>query len=53
MADPLPRSLAPQLATLVDAPPKNRGREIKLDGYRMLARIDGDQVRLFTRNAPD
>ncbi len=27
--------------------------EIKFDGYRMLARIDGDDVRLFTRNGND
>jgi len=54
-ADPPPRSLAPQLATPVDAPPKSADWqwEIKLDGYRMLARIDGEQVRLFTRNGHD
>ena len=54
-ADPPPRSLAPQLATPVDAPPKpgDWQWEIKLDGYRMLARIDGEQVRLFTRNWHD
>ncbi|HEX3062836.1 MAG TPA: DNA ligase D [Usitatibacter sp.] len=48
----LPLSLAPQLATLVDTPPKGPGwvYEVKFDGYRLLARIDGNDVRLFTRN---
>ena len=48
----LPLSLAPQLATLVEAPPRGPGwsYEVKFDGYRLLTRIDGDDVRLFTRN---
>ena len=53
--DPFPDELEPQLATLVSAPP-TRGDwtyEIKLDGYRILARIQGGAVRLFTRNAND
>ncbi|MEP7138289.1 MAG: DNA ligase D [Caldimonas sp.] len=51
----LPSSLAPQLATLVASPPADAGwiYEIKYDGYRLLARIDGDDVRLFTRNGND
>ncbi|MDZ3992455.1 DNA ligase D [Pseudomonas sp. Teo4] len=50
----LPVNLQPQLATLVDSPPSGDWRyEIKFDGYRMLARIDGDDVRLFTRNGHD
>jgi bifunctional non-homologous end joining protein LigD len=51
----LPAALSPQLATLVDrAPPGDDWvYEIKFDGYRMLARIDGDEVRLFTRNGND
>lgn len=51
----LPLALAPQLATLVDTPPKGDDwlYEIKFDGYRMLARIDGDDVRLFTRQGND
>ncbi|MGD9943281.1 MAG: DNA ligase D [Burkholderiaceae bacterium] len=52
---PLPAALAPQLATLVkDAPPGDDWHyEAKLDGYRILARIDGDDIRLFTRNGLD
>jgi bifunctional non-homologous end joining protein LigD len=52
----LPLALSPQLATLVDAPPANPAQwqyEIKFDGYRILARIDGDDVRLFTRQGND
>lgn len=52
----LPLSFAPQLATLVDAVPAEGDwlYEIKFDGYRLLARIDGaDDVRLFTRNGHD
>jgi bifunctional non-homologous end joining protein LigD len=48
----LPLSFFPQLATLVDEPPAGGGwiYEVKFDGYRVLARIDGDDIRLFTRN---
>ncbi|MBK5001866.1 DNA ligase D [Pseudomonas sp. S31] len=50
----LPDQLQPQLATLVDSPPSGDWRyEVKFDGYRILARIDGDEVRLFTRNGHD
>ncbi|CBW76558.1 ATP-dependent DNA ligase (EC 6.5.1.1) (plasmid) [Mycetohabitans rhizoxinica HKI 454] len=53
-AAPLPESLKPALATLVDAAPAGHWRyEIKFDGYRILARIDGDEVKLFTRNGND
>src|SRR4030095_2354786 len=46
-----PEFIAPQLATLVPAPPEGAGwvYEIKLDGYRILARIIGKDARLFTR----
>jgi hypothetical protein len=40
---PLPETLQPQLATLVDEPPADAGDwifEIKFDGYRMLARVE-------------
>jgi bifunctional non-homologous end joining protein LigD len=48
----LPLSLSPQLATLVDTPPTGGGwiYEVKFDGYRIVTRIDGGDVRLFTRN---
>jgi len=51
----LPLAFAPQLAVLVDEPPAGSGwtYEVKFDGYRLLARIDGDDVRLFTRNGND
>lgn len=50
----LPDTLQPQLATLVDSPPSGDWRyEVKFDGYRILARIDGDDIRLFTRNGHD
>lgn len=51
----LPATLKPQLATLVSAAPSGGDwtAESKLDGYRLLARVDGDDVRLFTRNGND
>ncbi|MCK9705566.1 DNA ligase D [Pseudomonas syringae] len=49
-----PDTLSPQLATLVEAPPAGDWLyEIKFDGYRMLTRIEGADVRLFTRNGHD
>ncbi len=47
--------MAPQVATPVNEPPRagEREWEIEFDGYRMLARLDGDQVRLFARNGRD
>ncbi|RQS12323.1 DNA ligase D [Burkholderia sp. Bp9002] len=55
----LPERLAPQLATLVDAPPQHGDwrYEMKFDGYRILARIDGTgahrHVKLTTREGHD
>lgn len=53
----LPQTLAPQLATLANAPPSDGVGwiyELKFDGYRMLARIDArGAVRLFTRSGND
>lgn len=51
-----PRDMAPQLATLVDGLPADPDAwiyEIKFDGYRIMARIDTDGIRLFTRNGHD
>jgi len=52
----LPATLAPQLATLASGAPAQGpwSYELKLDGYRLLARIDErGRVRLFTRNGND
>jgi bifunctional non-homologous end joining protein LigD len=51
----LPPFVEPCLATLVAAPPAGPGwvYEIKLDGYRLQARIEGDEVRLLTRSGLD
>ncbi|NIA52758.1 DNA ligase D [Massilia sp. TW-1] len=52
----LPATLTPELATLVDGPPadpENYIYEIKFDGYRMLARVAGKDIRLITRNGND
>lgn len=45
----------PQLATLVDAPPKDDDRlqELKLDGYRIGCILEGGKVRLETRRNND
>ena len=52
---PLPQTLAPQLASLAGGAPTSGdwSWEIKLDGYRLMARIDGPQVRLITRGGHD
>jgi bifunctional non-homologous end joining protein LigD len=52
---PMPATLAPQLATLASAAPTSGAWswEIKLDGYRLMARIEGAQVRLITRGGHD
>lgn len=50
----LPAALQPELATLVDRAPAGAWVwEIKFDGYRMLARIEGQVVQLLTRNGND
>ncbi|GAA5785902.1 DNA ligase D [Chitiniphilus shinanonensis] len=52
----LPVLVEPQLASLVAQVPGGDGwlAEVKYDGYRILARIDGDgQVALFSRNGND
>ncbi|MCU0072502.1 DNA ligase D [Pseudomonas koreensis] len=50
----IPEQLKPQLATLVESAPEGNWQyEIKFDGYRIMARIDHDEVQLFTRNGHD
>jgi bifunctional non-homologous end joining protein LigD len=52
---PLPAKLEPQLATLATAPP-SRGEwswEIKLDGYRLMTRIENGKPKLITRGGHD
>ncbi|MDH1261458.1 DNA ligase D [Pseudomonas sp. GD03944] len=53
-APALPEQLSPQLATLVDRPPSGDWHyEVKLDGYRIMARIQDGNVQLLTRNGHD
>jgi bifunctional non-homologous end joining protein LigD len=51
----LPDFVEPQLATLVDAAPEGDEwlNEIKLDGYRMQARLDRGKVMILTRGGHD
>lgn len=50
----LPELLKPELATLVESAPSGEwSYEIKFDGYRVMTRIDHDEVKLFTRNGHD
>ncbi|MCE3271670.1 MAG: ATP-dependent ligase-like protein [Ramlibacter sp.] len=52
----LPATLQPELAVLVDEPPQDPEQwifEIKFDGYRMLARVEGGEIQLVTRNGND
>ncbi|WP_248914215.1 DNA ligase D [Pseudomonas moorei] len=50
----LPELIKPELATLVERAPDGQWRyEVKFDGYRIMARIDHGEVRLFTRNGHD
>ena len=52
---PPPSALEVALATLVDAPPAGDDwlHEIKLDGYRIVARLDRGEVQLITRGGKD
>ena len=55
VAAPMPATLAPQLASLASAAPTSGdwSWEIKFDGYRLMARIEGAAVRLITRGGHD
>jgi bifunctional non-homologous end joining protein LigD len=50
-----PRIIKPQLALAVEKPPAGERwcHELKLDGYRLHARIDGGAIRLLTRTGLD
>lgn len=50
-----PAFVEPALAQLVESAPRSGNwlHEIKLDGYRMQARIDGGQIQLLTRKGLD
>ena len=51
----LPTFISPQLATHADAPPEQGDwlHELKLDGYRVQARKQGDTLQLLTRSGLD
>ena len=55
MSSPPPKRVKPQLTRLVDEAPAGGGwlHEIKYDGYRMHARIDGGNIKLLTRTGLD
>src|SRR5687767_3522292 len=52
---PIPKTIQPMLATLVDEVPKENGwiYEIKWDGYRALAFCNKEKVNLISRNNKD
>jgi bifunctional non-homologous end joining protein LigD len=55
VAAALPGGVTPQLAAVATAAPAGDAwlHEIKLDGYRILARLAGGRIRLFTRKGND
>jgi len=52
---PVPDTLEPELATLVSGAPDGDEwvHELKFDGYRLIAVLEGGTVRLLTRNGND
>jgi bifunctional non-homologous end joining protein LigD len=55
LKEKLPQFVAPELALQATTPPSGSGwlHELKLDGYRIQARKDGDNVQLLTRTGLD
>ncbi|HZD45125.1 MAG TPA: non-homologous end-joining DNA ligase, partial [Acidobacteriaceae bacterium] len=54
-AEPLPKFIPPQLASASERPPLGKDwlHELKLDGYRMQARLEGGKTQLLTRSDLD
>ena len=54
-AESLPKFIAPQLAASAELPPVGKDwlHELKLDGYRMQARLENHKVQLLTRSGLD
>lgn len=54
-AEALPAFIAPQLASASELPPAGKDwlHELKLDGYRMQARLENNKVQLLTRSGLD
>ena len=52
---PMPDFVAPELATLVKEPPLGSEwvHEMKLDGYRMLCKVEGGAAQMLSRNAKE
>jgi bifunctional non-homologous end joining protein LigD len=52
---PMPESLSPQLATLIEKPPVGDEwlHELKFDGYRMVCHLSRGQARFLSRNGKD
>jgi ATP-dependent DNA ligase len=50
-----PKLITPQLTRLVDEAQAGTGwvHEVKYDGYRMHARVDGRDIKLLTRTGLD
>ena len=53
--DAMPKSIEPELATLVSDTPEGDDfiHEVKFDGYRVIARLEAGRVRLLTRGGED
>ncbi|HUP94495.1 MAG TPA: DNA ligase D [Burkholderiales bacterium] len=51
----MPEFIAPELATLVKEAPAGKDwfHEMKLDGYRMLCRVENGEAQMVSRNAKD